>query len=426
LYGQRDTFSAVFAMIRRAKLYARIAEDGQYSRVAVAYDRNGKPMEPKPRSGHVTTYQIRVAGKFIDAEAGNSFTMAVTRLRQEQGRLSEGVTRTEAVQVVPVRVEGAVSGRTRVADAVTEFVSELRTLDRKKYSVAMYDNALRDFQSSCRKEFVDQIDRKDILSFIGWMRDNLQVRVQGSENRTYKNKLGYLGTFLARHGIQLKKKGNGQSASDPGLLYRSDIPKIVKKKPKKYDQVDIDVLMKHSDTDQKDYLLFLLWSGFRDEEVQYLQYNDFNFRNSTVMVQAKPHYGWKPKDYEEREITLPSEVSKRVKERMSRRQQYRGSYRKPSETDLVFPNGEGNPDSHLIYRLHAVAKKAGLNLKGKRAGHMFRKTAGSRVAKKLGLPAAMEFLGHSDIETTALYLAADKSDLTKKRQVVDQMFVDGD
>ena len=35
---------------------------------------------------------------------------------------------------------------------------------------------------------------------------------------------------------------------------------------------------------------------------------------------------------------------------------------------------------------------------------MFRKTAGSRVAKKLGLPAAMEFLGHSDIETTALLL----------------------
>jgi integrase len=413
-------------MIRRAKLYARIAENGQYSRVAIGYDRNGRPIEPKPKSGHVTTYQIRMAGKFIDAEAGDSFTMAVTRLRQEQARLSDGVTRTEAVQVAPMRVEGAVPGRTRVSDAVTEFVRELRTLDRKKYSVAMYENALRDFQSSCRKEFIDQIDRKDILSFIGWMRDNLQVRVQGSENRTYKNKLGYLGTFLARHGMQLKKKGNGQSASDPGLLYRSDIPKVVKKKPRKYDQVDIDVLMKHADADQKDYLLFLLWSGFRDEEVQYLQYDDFNFRNSTVMVQSKPHYGWKPKDYEEREITLPSEVSKRMKERFNRPQQYRDKYRRPDEADLVFPNGEGNPDSHLIYRLHAVAKKAGLNLKGKRAGHMFRKTAGSRVAKKWGLPAAMEFLGHSDIETTALYLAADKSDLAKKRQMVDQMFVDGD
>src|SRR5262249_54096907 len=155
------------------------------------------------------------------------------------------------------------NGRIRLSDAAAEFVNELRTLDRKKYSVEMYDNALRDFQKSCRKEFVDEIGRKDILAFIGWMRENLRVRVPGSEDRTYKNKLGYLGTFLARYGTQLKKKGNGQAASDPGLLYRSDIPKVVKKKPKKYDQSDIDTLLKHADIDQKDYLLFLLWSGFR-------------------------------------------------------------------------------------------------------------------------------------------------------------------
>jgi len=38
----------------------------------------------------------------------------------------------------------------------------------------------------------------------------------------------------------------------------------------------------------------------------------------------------------------------------------------------------------------------------------------------------MEFLGHSNIETTVLYLAADTSDLKKKREVVDQMFAAGD
>jgi hypothetical protein len=166
-------------LIRRAKLYARIAEDGQYSRVAVAFDRNGRPLEPKPRSGHVTTYQIRVAGKFIDAEAGDSFTMAVTRLRQEQARLAEGISRVEAVNVALPVVKNEAPGRIRLSDAAAEFVNELRTLDRKKYSVAMYENTLRDFQSSCRKEFIDQIDRKDILAFVSWMRDNLQVRVQG-------------------------------------------------------------------------------------------------------------------------------------------------------------------------------------------------------------------------------------------------------
>jgi integrase len=200
------------------------------------------------------------------------------------------------------------------------------------------------------------------------------------------------------------------------------MPKVVKKKPKKYDQPTIDTLLDKADAEEKDYLEFLLWSGFRDEEVQYLQFSDLNFRNSTVMVQAKPQFGWKPKDYEEREITLPTAVMKRMKERMARGRQYSNGLRKAEDNDLVFPNGTGRPDSHLIYRLHTVAEKAGLNLVGKRAGHMFRKTAGSRVAKQEGLPAAMEFLGHSNIETTALYLAADTSGQTKKRQSADEMY----
>ena len=53
---------------------------------------------------------------------------------------------------------------------------------------------------------------------------------------------------------------------------------------------------------------------------------------------------------------------------------------------------------------------------------MFRKTAGSRVAKAQGLPAAMEFLGHSDLKTTALYLAADTSDQQQERKIVEKMY----
>src|SRR5258708_7781188 len=119
-------------MIRRAKLYARVAEDGQYSRMAVAHDRNGRPIEPKPKNGHITTYQIRVAGKFIDAEAGDSFTMAVTRLRQEQARLADGLSRVKAVNVVLTVVENEAPGRIRLSDAAAEFATELRKLDRGK------------------------------------------------------------------------------------------------------------------------------------------------------------------------------------------------------------------------------------------------------------------------------------------------------
>lgn len=344
-------------------------------------------------------------------DVGKDFALAVTSLHQMQAQLHGGVTHEEAKKIAPVVVDAPkVRGRVRLKDGIEEYNQELQTLGKGKYTIAMYKNALDGFARSCQKTFMDEIERKDILNYIGWMRTNLKIRVKGRAERTYKNRLGYLRTFLSKHGIKLVK----QRLADDGLISRDDIPKPLKPKPKKYDQDSINTLMSHADEDQKDYLEFLLWSGFRDEEVQLLLYADFDFKNSTVSVHAKPQYNWRPKDAEERTIQLPSEISKRVKKRMERD--------KRSGDDLVFPNSGGNPDSHLIYRLHAVAKKAGLNLKGKRAGHMFRKTAGSRVAKNFGLRAAMDFLGHSDIKTTSLYLAADELDAKKSKLAYDDLY----
>jgi hypothetical protein len=91
-------------MIRRVKLYARVAHEGDYTRIPVSFDRNGRPLEVKPKAGHVTTYQMRIAG--------GDLQMAVTRPRQEQARLAEGVQRTEAVPVAPpVAVVESVPGK---------------------------------------------------------------------------------------------------------------------------------------------------------------------------------------------------------------------------------------------------------------------------------------------------------------------------
>jgi integrase len=399
-------------MIHRVKLYASVNDNGNFYRIAVQFHKNGRPILPQ---GRVTDYKIRKGGKFLSA--GPDLDAAVTRLRQEEALLSG--------DVVPAQL--SIPGqRVRIADAVQEYKSEIQTLDKSPATILMYSNALDGFTTACKKIYLDELERKDILAYIQWMRDNLQERVAGGQNRTLRNRLTYLGVFLAKQGVKLAKERNKNGTSDPGLLFYEDRPKVTKKKPKKYDQATIDQLIQASDIDQKDYLMFLLWSGFRDEEVQYLQFNDFDWKKNTVTVHAKPAFGWRPKDAEERTVQLPGEVCKMMKARMARPQDYIGGNRKPADTDLVFPNGDGRPDSHLIYRLHAVAKKAGLNLKGQRAGHMFRKTAGSRIAKKLGLRAAMDFLGHSDVQTTALYLAADDMGSKKSRQAFEEMFVEGD
>ncbi len=398
-------------MIHRVKLYARLGKDENFRRVPVHFHKNGRAIEPDG----VTGYLVRKGGKF--EHVGADLESAVTRLRQEEAFLSG--------DVVPVQ-SSTPGQRVRIVDAIAEYKQEIRTLDKSKATVLMYSNALDGFVLSCRKTFIDEIERKDILAYVQWMRDNLQERVKGGQNQTLRNRLTYLGVFLGKQGVKLAKERNKNGVSDPGLLFYDDRPKVIKKKPKKYDQTTIDQLIKVADADQKDYLMFLLWSGFRDEEVQFLQYSDFNWKNNTVTVHTKPLFGWRPKDAEERSVVIPGEISKMMKRRMERPQQYADGYRKPGNEDLVFPNGDGRPDSHLIYRLHAVAKKAGLNLKGQRAGHMFRKTAGSRVAKKLGLRAAMDFLGHSDVETTALYLAADDLGSKKSRDAFEEMFKEGD
>jgi integrase len=397
-------------VIRRVKLYARLNDNGKFRRVPVAFGKNGRAFKP---DGYVTTYLIRKAGKFISV--GDDLDGAVTRLRQEQVAVGAGVVSDGDVKLQPLAsLPGDPSGRVRIADAVEQYKQDLKTLQKAKYTTAMYTDAAQKFAKSCRKTYLDEITRDDILNFMKWLRQNLKVRVQGAQSKTIVNYLTLLGIFLGKNGIKLFKP-KGAAAAAEGLIFHDDRPKVLKKKPKKIDQDTIDKLLAVADVDQKDYLLLLLWSGFRDQEVQFLEWQDFDWKNHTVTCHAKPHFDWRPKDHEERTVSLPSPVVTRMKERMDR---HTGK--------LVFPNSVGKPDSHLLHRLHAVAKKAGLDLRGQRAGHMFRKTAGSRVAKKLGLRAAMDFLGHSDVQTTALYLAADDMTSKKSREVFDEMFENGD
>jgi integrase len=403
-----------------ARLFARLGKEHGYKWQPVQrHPKTNAWVEVKDATGYFVRYTNakgeRKVSRSVENFADAKLRLAQCEVEERGGKPAESTSPT-----------GSGDGeRIRIADAVREYKEDLKTVDKAKATVAMYSNAVNGFVESCRKEFLDELSRKDILAYLAWMRENLDTRATGDQNRTIRNRLRFLSTFLSKQGIRLKK-AKGADASASGLLFHDDLPKVVKEKPKKYDQETLDLLLKHADADQRDYLNLLLWSGLRDEEVQYLQYSDFNWRKATVTVNAKPVYGWRPKDCEVRTVVLPTEIAQQLHSRMDRPQSYADGYRKPLDADLVFPNGDGRPDSHLIYRLHTVAKKAGINLKGKRAGHMFRKTFGSRIAKKLGLRAAMEALGHSDIETTALYLAADDADSQKSRKSIDELYANGD
>jgi integrase len=49
-------------------------------------------------------------------------------------------------------------------------------------------------------------------------------------------------------------------------------------------------------------------SGFRDGEGRFTTWRDVDFRHSDGRVTARPHWGFRPKTWEEREVPMPERL----------------------------------------------------------------------------------------------------------------------
>jgi integrase len=75
--------------------------------------------------------------------------------------------------------------------------------------------------------------------------------------------------------------------------------------------------------------MFLLTTGFRDNEAAHTYWSDVDFKRGTVNVSDKPKWGFKLKNHKQRKsgITLPVDFLARLKARRDRN----------SDGDLIFP-----------------------------------------------------------------------------------------
>jgi integrase len=193
--------------------------------------------------------------------------------------------------------------------------------------------------------------------------------------------------------------------------------------------------------EQRDYVLFqtFLLSGFRDQEIGFVAWEDFNPQRCTLRVSKKLHMGFAPKNYQERTITIPDTLVDLLKK-----------HRKTLGSDayLIFPTSErnkilglpgGQRDRHMLDRLKKLAMRAGLNcgrcestflnkpatcktapICGKFGLHQFRHTyATTMLQEGLDLVSLQELLGHKDIESTRVYLRSLKA--PELRQKINQV-----
>jgi len=343
---------------------------------------NGKPEKHAEGAYYL---EWRQKGKRVRLSVGKDAQDAAARRQRKQAELN---ALESGVSVLPENGNGQRS----VAAAVAGFLEETE-LTKKPKTLAAYTTALNYFTESCRKLYLHEIDRTDLLKFSACLRDE-----KGQGPRSVYNKFEIVMTFLKANGIR-------------GLVGKNDWPRYTEEEHEIYEQEELSKLFKACDDQERLWYEFFLMTGMREQEVMYTYWSDINLAHATVRVTHKPDRGWTPKAYKEREIPIPAKLVKKLKARKAKSDKTCG---------LVFPTTGCNPKLDFLDCLKTCAERAKLN-KEDFWLHKFRATFATRCLwAGVDLRTVQQWLGHSDMESTMRYLKPSRSQ--QVREKVNEIF----
>jgi len=392
------------ARVSRVKLLKQIKTDKGWTLATALFD-----SKSRVRRDHVLvagvdevhaegTYFIEywLKGKRSRETAGVDAAAAAGLMKFRQGELDAirtGVMPTPAPE--PEKPK-----RTTVKDALGNYLDYIR-YHRTLRTFRTYRPILNAFGEFCRREYVDQIDREDLMAFA------TACLKQGQKGKSVYNKLVVIAQLLKQHG---RSK----------VLNATDWPSFVETVRPIYEDKELTDLFNACSRDEEVRFKFYLMSGFRDAEGRYLTWRDVDFRNMAVRVTTKPQWGFGPKNWEEREVPVPHGL-------ITMLQSFRPAGAKPDHP--VFPSTTGNPDGAMLEKLKAVAYRAGLNcgqcvtvhkledgtIKTNRCAdgpyckrwflHKFRHTYATRnLQDGIDIRTLQQWMGHRDIGSTMVYL----------------------
>jgi integrase len=184
-------------------------------------------------------------------------------------------------------------------------------------------------------------------------------------------------------------KRNGRS----GITRQVHLPERVSSLPREYTQEELTKFLSAcNDAEVALFSTFLL-TGFREQEVMYLDWPDVNLRLRSIRVTAKPGLGFFPKRWEERKVPVPV----RLANILERHPQTNGSV-------FMFPSPTGNREQNMLRLCKAVAERAGLDPAGFDL-KTFRSTYATRMLRQgFDVRTVQDWMGHKSLETTMRYL----------------------
>ncbi len=284
------------------------------------------------------------------------------------------------------------NGQRSLATAVAEYLDEIK-LTKKPRSHAAYSVGLRYFEECCTKQFVENVERRDLLEFAAFLRDERELAP-----RSVYNKFEVVMSFLKSQGVR-------------GLVSKNDWPRYTQEEPEIYEQEDLNALFVACNPEERLWFEFFLMTGMRDQEVMFAYWSDVNFNHATVRVSHKPDRGWTPKVYKEREIPIPEKLVTALRLWRSK---------SDKKCNLIFPTAGCQPRATFLDRLKAITKRAGLPQESFWL-HKFRATFATRCLwAGVDLRTVQLWLGHSDIESTMRYLKPSRSQ--QVREKVNEIF----
>ncbi len=217
----------------------------RYCRVLLSANGRVKPdvvvVNGKEERHHEGAYYLewREGAKRVRLSVGKDGADASARRQRKEAELN-------AVNNGVVVAENGQNGHRSLEAAVTEYLEET-TLTKKPKTLAAYATALSYFKESSPKLFLEDIDRKDLLKFSAFLRDD-----KDQSPRSCWNKFANVMSFLKTNGIR-------------GLVKKNDWPRYTEEEPEIYEEAELGRLFKVCDAEERLWFEFFLMTGMREQ-----------------------------------------------------------------------------------------------------------------------------------------------------------------
>jgi len=347
----------------------------------------GKPVKVERYYYEVRYYENR---QVQYENAGKNAPEAETLRR----RIENQTTAKAIAESAGLKVETQDTRKT-LRGTAEEYIQD--ALGRRATEAAEQARVVRDeFLKSVSKTYMDEVTRTDILKY------HESLRKKGRSDRTISNKHARLASWL-------RFAGYDKSQIPPQPKYEKQLPTI-------YSQDQISSILGAADCRMYIVISLALKCGFRDQEIQHLEWSSIDFAKKVLLVRGNPKWGFKVRDSEQRSVPIPADLLNELTR-----------WKKMHATaSLVVGTDKDRPSTKLLRELKELVRREKLgcgHCKGCKAGestdtgckewtlHKFRRTYATRLLRSgLDLSTVQKLMGHSDLASTMRYLSPAESD----------------